>query len=124
MSVNQLLLLTTIIVYIFVEFKSSQLFDFYNFVDTWTFVRYTYRKVHGVARVRTNILQLMGQKQAAEKRVINQAIVAEEAELSRQTINKWVNGDLRRFDEETILKLCKYFGCAMNDLLYIDTEAQ
>ncbi len=74
--------------------------------------------------MRTRIVELMGKKQTAESRVINQAIVAEEANLSRQTINKWVNGDLRRFDEDTIIKLCDYFDCDMSELLYLDRKAQ
>lgn len=72
--------------------------------------------------MRTRILQLMAQKQLKEGRIISQATVAAESGITRQTINKWVSGDLHRFDEETITKLCEYFECALSDLLYIDFE--
>lgn len=82
-----------------------------------------------MARVRTRIHELITKKQADEsvqgnRRFLTASIIAQETGLSRNTIKSWIDGDLERFEERTIIALCKYFNCTMSDLLYLDMEAQ
>lgn len=74
-------------------------------------------------RVKTRILQLMAEKQSRDGRIISPSVVADESEVSRQTIYNWINGDLRRFEESVVVKLCRYFDCKLGDLLYVDLDA-
>lgn len=62
---------------------------------------------------------LIGQKQSQENRVINVKILSQETGISRQTLYKWLEGKLDRFEAETIEKLCRYFHCDIGDLLTI-----
>lgn len=62
---------------------------------------------------------LIGEKQQKENRVIKVATIARETGISRQTIHKWLNNDLKDFKAESIEAFCRYFGCTVNDLIVI-----
>jgi len=64
----------------------------------------------------------MAAKQMQENRVISTTDLVAETGLSRPTILAWIKGDLRRFDEVAIVAFCTYFGCAISDLLVLETE--
>lgn len=74
--------------------------------------------------MRTRILQLMTEKQAKEgTRVITPAVVANATGLTRATIMKWIKDDLDRLEDPTIVALCRYFNCDIQDLIYLDMDA-
>ncbi len=72
--------------------------------------------------MKTRLIELMGQKQTREKRVINASTVARETGLTRQVISKWVRGEVTEFREDMIDTLCRYFRCGLGDLLYLDPD--
>lgn len=74
-------------------------------------------------RVCNRLIELIENKQQTEQRLIKPSRLAEEVGISRITMCAWIDGTVDRFDGDTITKLCKYFGCDMPDLLYIDWEA-
>lgn len=76
-----------------------------------------------MARVRTRILELLSQMQVERGERISVAELHRLTGVSRQTIHRWMTGDLRRFDEDTIRAFCMFFNCEMSDLLYLDWNA-
>lgn len=72
--------------------------------------------------VKNRIVALMGEKQSKENRPISQAEVARETGLTRQSVSLWARGEITQFNSETIERLCKYFGCQIGDLLYIEED--
>jgi putative transcriptional regulator len=73
-------------------------------------------------RVVSQVPRLMGEKQIRENRLINAVTLARETGLSRPTIYKWIRNDLKRFDEESIVALCKYFNCDIADLIVLEKD--
>ena len=79
--------------------------------------------------MKTRIHELIAKKQTEEAalgkgRFLNASIIAKESGLSRHTIKAWLDGDLERFENRTVVALCRYFNCQMEDLLYVDWEAE
>jgi DNA-binding Xre family transcriptional regulator len=72
-----------------------------------------------VAQVKTRILELMAKKQIEEKRLITAMVLVEETGLAKPTVYKWINDDVTRFDDTSLVALCRYFQCEIADLLYI-----
>jgi len=77
-----------------------------------------------VARVRTRILELLSQMQIDRGERISVTEIHRATGISRQTIHRWMNNDLSRFDEDTVIAFCDFFDCTLNDLLYVDREAK
>lgn len=79
-----------------------------------------------VMQIKTRILELMAKKQSdmalKEGKPIRLSMtqLAEDTKISRVTLARWVKGEVTRFDEETVIKLCQYFDCDLCDLLYIE----
>lgn len=69
--------------------------------------------------MKTRLPELMARKQLDEKRMIDSTTLKKEVPLSRPTIAKWLKGDVKSFDENTILAFCHYFKCDVGDLLTI-----
>ncbi len=70
--------------------------------------------------MKNRVAALIGEKQAKENRVITAAEVARETGLTRQVISKWINNEIVSYRSEMLETLCKYFGCEVGDLLFID----
>lgn len=74
----------------------------------------------GVKQVRHNLVQLIAKKEREENRRISVAKVARDAGLSPQALYNWLNAPgyvLQRVETDTIVKLCAYFECEINELL-------
>ena len=67
------------------------------------------------------LVQLISKKQSEENRIISQVDIARESGVHVNTIRKWMADDVSRFDEDVIVRLCRYFKC-LPDLIYIDWE--
>lgn len=61
-------------------------------------------------------------KKAGElnKEQLSQAEIAAGSGISQSTISRWMSGKVDRTDFKTIEKLCTYFKCQVNDLLFMD----
>lgn len=75
-----------------------------------------------MAKMEHRLIELMGKKQAIEGRIITPEIVAEETDIHPNTIKNWLAGKITRLDEKVIIKLCRYFGVDMPQLVYIDWQ--
>lgn len=51
---------------------------------------------------------------------INQ--LSEETGITRRTLTQLRNNTAQGVQYETLERLCEYFGCGLDDLIYIDTE--
>jgi len=66
---------------------------------------------------------LLAEKQIKERRNISLQEVAEETGIARQTLYKWENNSVNRFDTPIINALCQYFGVKPGELFeYIEDE--
>lgn len=74
--------------------------------------------------VKNRVTALMGEKQARENRVITPTVVANETNLTRQVIHKWINNEISSFRSDMIVTLCQYFECGVGDLLYIEDQQE
>lgn len=68
------------------------------------------------------LIELMAKRQEKTGERVTVIDVARGAGVSPQTMYKWVNEGITRFDSETVAKLCNYFGCELHELLYLEEE--
>lgn len=57
------------------------------------------------------------QKAHREGRTINKNVIAEEAGLPWNTVDKYWENQAQRYDKDVLLALCNYFECELGDLL-------
>jgi putative transcriptional regulator len=74
--------------------------------------------------VLNRIPELIGQKQIKEKRMISIADIADATGISRQTLHKWLRGEVDQARFDTIRELCVFFECEVGDLLYLDRSEE
>lgn len=65
-----------------------------------------------MSNIKVNLLQLMLDK---DIRTITE--VSDKTNISLKTLYSMANGKTSRIDFQTIIKLCKFFDCGINDLL-------
>lgn len=75
-----------------------------------------------MAKLRSRMRVLMAEKSLREKRKITLTTVAEETQLAKQTVIKMARHEVAQIKGDTIVTLCKYFGCTVGDLLYVEDE--
>lgn len=73
-----------------------------------------------VARVVSQVRQLLKEKERREGRRISQRKLEVECGVSRTSLKNWLRGDATQFQQEQIVALCRYFDCEVGDLLKID----
>jgi len=75
--------------------------------------------------IRYNLKKLMADKEFKEKRRISIKEISEKTEISRTTLSKMANnrGNYNS-TAEIIEKLCKYFECALDDIMTIIQDEQ
>ncbi len=71
-------------------------------------------------KLRNKLLYLHTEKERRERRHISYAEISKATGISSSVISRWISEDIERFDSPVVVKLCDYFGCELNDLLYID----
>ena len=59
---------------------------------------------------------LIEEKSKREKRVINQKVVAEEADITPSTLSRYVNGFVSSFSHNTVEKLLDYFDLDVSEM--------
>jgi transcriptional regulator with XRE-family HTH domain len=72
-----------------------------------------------MARFRARIEQLTLQKSAERGSRISQKELAEESGVPLPTLTRWYNKEFERIDADTVLKLKKYFGCTLDELIEV-----
>jgi putative transcriptional regulator len=60
---------------------------------------------------------LIAEKEIRENRKLSYRIVAQEAGIPLSVLTLYTSQKVRRFDIETLQKLCRYFDCQPGDLL-------
>lgn len=76
-------------------------------------------------RVRHFLFELMRLKEIELGRQINITEVAQESGVTRATLHAWLrNRYVTRFDADTVVRLCAYFGCGIDDLLMLEDDRQ
>ncbi len=67
--------------------------------------------------LRSKLKILIAHKEVAEGRKITYETLAAEAQLAKNTVNRLAENKTDRIDFATLDKLCRYFDCALGDLL-------
>lgn len=71
-------------------------------------------------KLRNRLLFLITEKERRENRRITQTEVARAVNVSKHTIGRWLQHEIRQYDAELVENLCAYFDCDLGDLLYLD----
>ena len=75
-----------------------------------------------MAKLKSNLPILMAQWQVETGNRLTQRKLSVATGISRDAIGRLYKGEITRFDETTILALCKFFKCDVGDLLTIQYE--
>lgn len=65
---------------------------------------------------------LIAEKEIREGRKLSHRTVAQEAGIPLSVLTLYASQKVRRFDIETLQKLCRYFDCQPGDLLVYSDE--
>lgn len=74
--------------------------------------------------IRIRLKELVAEKEYQEGRVVTFKEIAEETGVHRVTLSKIANHRGYNVETDTLDRLCKYFGCHIQDLIeFIDDDA-
>jgi len=65
---------------------------------------------------------LIAEKELRENRKLPHRVVAQEAGIPLSVLTLYMSQKVRRFDIETLEKLCRYFGVQPGDLLMLSAD--
>jgi putative transcriptional regulator len=71
-------------------------------------------------KLKSRLLKLLLEKSNREERRITQTELAQAIKVSNNTISHLLNDELKKLDIGVIERLCEYFDCDINDLLYLE----
>ena len=69
-----------------------------------------------MAHIHMRIMELL------EEQGISKNQICKDLDLPRGNFNRYCRDDFQRIDSNLIIKLCRYFGCDIKDLLVIVEE--
>jgi putative transcriptional regulator len=72
--------------------------------------------------LRSNINVLVAQKGHQEHRRITLLTVSEETGISKNTLYAMAKDTIERYPKDTLVKLCEYFGCGIEELLLLEED--
>lgn len=75
-----------------------------------------------MAKLKNRLWTLVRELEDKEHHRISNSELARDAQVSRDTIVRMMNGDDIGISSQTIKNLCAYFRCQPGDLLYIEYE--
>lgn len=75
-------------------------------------------------RLKNRLLVLLTDKEKKEQRRISQSEVARAVKVTPSTISGWIYQEVSKLDEHVVIGLCEYFGCKLEDLIYISDEGE
>jgi DNA-binding Xre family transcriptional regulator len=70
--------------------------------------------------LKNRLLFLLTEKERQEGKLISQAQLARDLEMSRPTIHSWLNNTVNKFEGPIVTRICDYFDCDVGDLLYFE----
>lgn len=70
-----------------------------------------------MARIRIDLHQLRAKKEAELNRRITYQEIYEATGVSESTIADWMLDRANRFDANTLIAFCDFFGCEVGDIL-------
>jgi len=73
-------------------------------------------------RIRNRVLFLLTEKERKEKRRIRRAELVAALKVSPNTITSWMQDDVTKIEDKVLIGWCEYFGCKLEDLIYISDE--
>jgi DNA-binding Xre family transcriptional regulator len=65
---------------------------------------------------------LLSEKERKENKSISYADIFQETGIARSTLSKWATNKVRKYDADTIEKLCSFLGCRPGDLIILVEE--
>ncbi len=74
--------------------------------------------------VTNRVGELLAKKQREEGRMITHQQLAEEVGVTQNTVTAWVRNRVTRFDADTLMRFCWYFGVTPNELLVVPEKPQ
>ncbi|MDX1992159.1 MAG: helix-turn-helix transcriptional regulator [bacterium] len=77
-----------------------------------------------MAKIRVRFLELVAQKEIKIGRRIRANEIAMVTGVNAATVSRWLKNDVTKFEAPVLVAFCRYFGCEIGDLLYIDWEAE
>lgn len=70
-----------------------------------------------MALIRNRFKILLAQKEAVEERKYTYEDIRQATGISPTTLSNYAQGTVTRFDEPTLVALCKFFGCELAELI-------
>lgn len=67
---------------------------------------------------------LLAEKFGSAARVPSQEEIADAIGVSQTTVSRWLANKIDRYDSSTVTALCKYLNVDVQELLYIDWQAE
>lgn len=79
-----------------------------------------------MAQLKTNFRKLLMRRYGIVEpaRLPPQAKIADDIGVSQSTVSLWLNDNVSRFDDEMLVTMCKFLGCEVGELIYIDWSAK
>jgi DNA-binding Xre family transcriptional regulator len=72
-------------------------------------------------KIKNRLLELIQERERQTRRRIKQKEIAEFVGVAEHTIINWIRNDnISRLESRMVEKLCDYFDCELNDLLYFE----
>jgi DNA-binding Xre family transcriptional regulator len=72
-------------------------------------------------KIKNRLLELMQERERQTRRRIKQHEIAQFVGVADHTIMNWIRNDnISRLESRMVEKLCDYFDCELNDLLYFE----
>ncbi len=73
-------------------------------------------------RIRNRVLFLLTEKERQEKRRIKRTELMRALNVAPNTVVSWLQDDVRKFEDHVVIGWCEYFGCKLEELIYIGDE--
>lgn len=73
-------------------------------------------------KIQNNFKILRARKEQQMGRNLTYAEIYNDTGISSSILSGYASGSIRRYDEETLMRLCEYFGCSLSDLLEFAPE--
>jgi DNA-binding Xre family transcriptional regulator len=70
--------------------------------------------------IKNRLLELIQEEERKLGRRVKQRDIATFAEVRDHTIIAWIRNEVTRFDAKVVERLCDYFDCEVQDLLYFE----
>jgi len=75
-------------------------------------------------RIRNRVLFLLTEKERKEKRRIKRSELVAALNVSPNTITSWMKDDVTKIEDQVLIGWCEYFGCKLEELIYISDEEE